>query len=65
MLYSLMMIEVLMIYPGIVTLFRVGMGFVTINLNNISLDDDILMQVILKLLFLLDLLLGVIDLNVH
>lgn len=65
MLYSLMMIEILMIYPGIVTLFRVGMGFVTINLNNISLDDDILMQVILKLLFLLDLLLGVIDLNVH
>lgn len=60
-----MMIEILMIYPGIVTLFRVGMGFVTINLNNISLDDDILMQVILKLLFLLDLLLGVIDLNVH
>ena len=47
----------------IVTFFSDGMSLATIDLDNINLDDDNLMKKILLMLFLLNLLRGVIDLS--
>ena len=47
--------------PDNVIIFSDELGLNTIYVNNINLDDDILVKMILKLLFMLDLWLGVIN----
>ena len=46
-----------------VTFFKDEMGILSVVLNNINLDDVNLMKMILKLLFMSDVWLDVIDLN--
>ena len=52
-----------MILTDIVTFFRDGMGLNTIDLHNINFLMIVLMMMVVLILFLLELLLGVVDLN--
>lgn len=47
----------------IIGFFSDGMGYVTIDINYVNLDDNNLIKMILLILFLLELLVGIIYLN--